>query len=143
MRRAAAFSVVACLAASLPSMAARAAERPHQTSSEAPVLVTADQVQYDQELGLVVARGNVEISQKDQILLADTVTYNQRTDTVTASGHVSLLQEPHVETLARLLQQRLDDSLARWAPGDGAGAGTGRSAAQAIRPSLVPAEMLR
>lgn len=58
-------------------------------------------------------------------------------------GHVSLLQEPHVETLARLLQQRLDDSLARWAPGDGAGAGTGRSAAQAIRPSLVPAEMLR
>ena len=92
MRRAAAFSVVACLAASLPSMAARAAERPHQTSSEAPVLVTADQVQYDQELGLVVARGNVEISQKDQILLADTVTYNQRTDTVTASGHVSLLQ---------------------------------------------------
>ncbi|WP_019832322.1 type I polyketide synthase [Sphingomonas sp. PR090111-T3T-6A] len=58
-------------------------------------------------------------------------------------GHVSLLQEPHVETLARLLQQRLDDSLARWAPGDGAGPGRGRPASAIIRPSLVPAEMLR
>lgn len=59
---------------------------------EAPVLFVADEVQFDQELGLVVATGHVELSQKDQILLADTVTYNQRTDTVTASGHVSLLQ---------------------------------------------------
>ncbi|MGH6968079.1 MAG: LPS-assembly protein LptD, partial [Stellaceae bacterium] len=50
------------------------------------------QVEYDQDLGLTVARGHVELDQADQILLADTVTYNQRTDTVTASGHVSLLQ---------------------------------------------------
>ena len=60
--------------------------------SDKPVLFLADEVQYDQELGLVVAKGHVEISQQDQILLADTVTYNQRTDTVTASGNVSLLQ---------------------------------------------------
>ncbi|HEY1503129.1 MAG TPA: LPS assembly protein LptD [Stellaceae bacterium] len=57
-----------------------------------PVLVTADELQYQQDLGLVVAKGHVELSQDDQILLADTVTYNQRTDTVTASGHVSMTQ---------------------------------------------------
>ncbi len=56
------------------------------------MLFTADEVQYDQELGLTVAKGNVELSEGDQILLADTVTYNQRTDTVTATGHVSLMQ---------------------------------------------------
>ncbi|HEY3919848.1 MAG TPA: LPS assembly protein LptD [Stellaceae bacterium] len=57
-----------------------------------PMLVTADELQYDQDLGLVVAKGHVELSQDDQILLADTVTYNQRTDTVTASGNVSMTQ---------------------------------------------------
>jgi len=57
----------------------------------APAVISADRLSYDEELGLVVASGHVEISQNDRILLADTVTYNQRTDTVTASGHVSLL----------------------------------------------------
>ena len=64
----------------------------HLPPPDKPVLFLADEVQYDQELGLVVAKGHVEISEQDQILLADTVTYNQRTDTVTASGNVSLLQ---------------------------------------------------
>lgn len=58
----------------------------------APIVFQADQVEYDDKLALVVAKGHVEISQNGQILLADTVTYNQRTDTVTASGNVSLLQ---------------------------------------------------
>ena len=56
------------------------------------MLFSADEVQYDEDLGLIVAKGNVELTQRDQILLADTVTYNQRTDTATASGHVSILQ---------------------------------------------------
>jgi len=80
-----------CLAAApLPALAA--APRQHAGDSNTPALFSADEVQYDQDLGLVVAKGHVEISQRDQILLADTVTYNQRTDTVTASGHVTLLQ---------------------------------------------------
>src|SRR5581483_8265140 len=57
-----------------------------------PFLLIADEVQYDEELGLTVAKGHVEISQLNQIVLADTVTYNQKTDTLTASGHVSLLE---------------------------------------------------
>ena len=74
--------------AALPSFAA---EAPRPTR-ERPVLFSADEVQYDQELGLTVAKGHVELDQGDDILLADAVTYNQRSDTVTASGHVALLQ---------------------------------------------------
>src|SRR5689334_15332026 len=57
----------------------------------APVVFQADEVQYDDQLALTVAKGHVEISQGGEVLLADTVTYSQRTDTITASGHVSLL----------------------------------------------------
>lgn len=79
--------VAALVAAAAPAAAQNAAH-----ASNKPILFQADQVEYDQDLGLTVARGHVELDQSDQILLADTVTYNQRTDTVTASGHVSLLQ---------------------------------------------------
>lgn len=56
-----------------------------------PMTFQADEVEYDQQLALTVAKGHVEIAQGPQILLADVVTYSQRTDTVTASGHVSLM----------------------------------------------------
>jgi len=62
------------------------------TRSSAPALLKADRVSYDQDLGIVVASGHVQISQNERVLLADTVTYNQRVDLVTASGNVSLLQ---------------------------------------------------
>lgn len=78
---------LALLAAARPAFAENPARAP-----KPPVLFQADQVEYDQDLGLTVARGHVELDQNNQILLADTVTYNQRTDTVTASGHVTLLQ---------------------------------------------------
>ena len=83
--------VVALIIAPIISFAAnnRLGVRPDKKT---PYLVTADDVQFDDELGLVIAKGHVEISQNDQVLLADVVTYNQRTDTATASGHVSLLQ---------------------------------------------------
>lgn len=92
MRRAAALCLGVLLAAPLPAMAADPGPRAGRGAGQTPVLFSADEVQYDEDLGLVVAKGHVELSQRDQILLADTVTYNQRTDTVTASGHVSLLQ---------------------------------------------------
>src|SRR5258708_3329132 len=74
---------------------ARAAPPPGDANA---MLFSADELQSDEELGLVVAKGHVEISQGLRTLLADTVTYNQRTDTVTASGNVSLL-EPTGEIL--------------------------------------------
>lgn len=63
-----------------------------QLSQDAPALMSADQVIYDEKLGVITATGNVEISQGERVLLADTVSYNQRTDVVTASGNVSLLE---------------------------------------------------
>src|SRR5215469_2739688 len=94
MRRRAVLTLVAGAAALLSFPDDRPAQAQNRIGgdSSAPVLFRADEVQYDQDLALVVAKGNVEIDQRDQIVLADTVTYNQRTDTVTASGHVSLLQ---------------------------------------------------
>jgi LPS-assembly protein len=91
MRRAAALSAIALLAVGLPSAWA-ADEKQRLGGSGNPVQFSADEVQYDQELGLVIAKGHVELSQGAEIVLADTVTYNQKTDTVTASGNVSLLE---------------------------------------------------
>lgn len=65
---------------------------------ELPALITADELRYDEELGVVTAIGNVEISRDERVLLADTVSYNERTDVVTATGNVSLL-EPSGEVL--------------------------------------------
>src|SRR5258707_12432704 len=61
--------------------------------TKAPVVFNAAEVTYDNELSLVVARGDVEITENGRTVLADTVTYNEKTDTVTASGHVSMIEE--------------------------------------------------
>jgi LPS-assembly protein len=61
--------------------------------SKAPVLITADQVTYDRDLGVVVASGHVEVSQDARVLKADTLTYNERQKTVSATGNVALLDD--------------------------------------------------
>ncbi|MEO5374163.1 MAG: LPS assembly protein LptD [Alphaproteobacteria bacterium] len=73
--------------------AAQGAEPPGagQTTDEPPVLITADEMDYDRELGTATARGHVEVTYQDRVLLADTVSYNSRQDVVTASGNVSLV----------------------------------------------------
>ena len=77
-------------------------------SREIPALLTADEISYDETLGVVVASGHVEISQGQRLLLADTVTYNQRTNVVTASGNVSLL-EPSGEVIFADYAELTDD----------------------------------
>ena len=69
-----------------------------QLSADLPVLLLADEINYDKELGTVVARGKVEIVQGSRTLLADAVSYNQKTDTVSASGNV-VLHEPTGEVV--------------------------------------------
>jgi len=59
---------------------------------EMPALISADQVTYDESLGVVTASGGVEIAQEGRVLLADSVSYNLRSNVVTASGNVSLLE---------------------------------------------------
>ena len=72
--------------------------RAQSYDENAPTLISADEVTHDDNLGVVTASGNVEISQSGRVLLADTVTYNQRTEVVTASGDVTLM-EPGGEVL--------------------------------------------
>jgi len=106
MRR---IAVAAILGLVLLAATAHAAQlgAPHTTvDRQAPYLFSADEVQFDKELGLVVARGRVEISQGDEILLADTVTYNQHTDTATASGHVTLMEPGGNLTFADFMELR-------------------------------------
>ena len=57
-----------------------------------PSLITADSITYDETLGIVTARGSVEISQDDRVLVADTISYNTNTDVVIATGNVALLE---------------------------------------------------
>ena len=76
----------------LAVLAARPAAAQQGPPLDVPALISADQVTYDENLGLVTASGNVEITQDERVLLADTVSYNLRTNVVTASGHISLLE---------------------------------------------------
>lgn len=57
----------------------------------------ADEVGHDENLGIFVARGNVEILREGRIVKADVVTYNERTKRITAAGNVVLL-EPDGDT---------------------------------------------
>lgn len=72
---------------------ASAAEAPPAAQAEdIPIELTADEVSNDQNLGIVTARGNVEISKDGRTLIADTVTYNRKDDVMTASGNITLLE---------------------------------------------------
>ena len=92
MMRRAAFGTALFIAigAVLIGMARAADEGPDPQQEN--VLIAADQVTYDEQLGVVVARGNVEIAQAGRVLMADTVTYNQRDDLMTATGDITLLE---------------------------------------------------
>lgn len=56
------------------------------------VLIDADELSHDRDLGLVKASGTVEVNYQGRTLLTDTLVYNQRQDMLTASGNVSLLE---------------------------------------------------
>lgn len=64
-----------------------------KTGKEASyVLLRADEATYDQNTGVVTARGNVEIAHGELVLRADTITYDEKNDKVVATGNVVLLE---------------------------------------------------
>jgi len=79
--------------------------------TDQPAVITADELLYDDELEIVVARGNVEISQGGRLLRADRVTYNRASRIVTASGNV-VLRETGGELLFAEYAE-LDDELSQ------------------------------
>ena len=74
---------------SLPALQAAAETN---TNANAPALITADEMSHDQNTGIVMARGNVEIFQDGRTLIADTVRYDVNADRVLASGNVSVTE---------------------------------------------------
>lgn len=97
---------LALLLAAAPGLADFTIGGRRGADKNAPIVFQADEVAYDDQLALTVAKGHVEISQGGEVLLADTVSYNQRTDTVTASGHVSLLMPTGEVVFADFMELR-------------------------------------
>ena len=98
----------AALAGIVPVSLVGSVHAQSRPSSDIPVLLSADEVLYNEDLGLVTASGKVEISQGDRVLQADSVTYNQKTNVVTASGNVSML-EPKGEVVFAEYIELTDD----------------------------------
>ncbi len=86
--------LVALLALNAPAAMAPAVAQTKTPAvgGDLPSLITADSISNDQTLGIVTARGHVEISQGNRVLVADTVSYNTNTDVVIATGNVALLE---------------------------------------------------
>ncbi|MDJ0942943.1 MAG: LPS assembly protein LptD [Kiloniellales bacterium] len=61
-------------------------------SSNVPALIQAEEINFDEDLGIVTAKGEVEITQGDRVLQADAISYNMRSEVVTASGNVRLVE---------------------------------------------------
>ena len=61
-------------------------------NKDTTVVLSADQLGFDQETGIVIARGKVEASQGDSILFAEQITYYQQTDKMIAQGNVTMMQ---------------------------------------------------
>jgi LPS-assembly protein len=80
--------------------AAAAAPAPAPANRESPVTFTADEVEYDQDRNLVIARGRVEAWQNERILRTDTFTYNRETGVAVAEGNVQLLEPDGQVTFA-------------------------------------------
>jgi LPS-assembly protein len=57
-----------------------------------PLVLIADRLERDDELGITTASGNVELAQAERIVIADVVTFNERDNVVTASGEVTILE---------------------------------------------------
>ena len=70
-----------------PSVLAQEVQQP-----PLPINFSADEMDFDKNLGIVTARGNVEIINDQRTMLADTVSYNQKTDVMTATGNITLLE---------------------------------------------------
>lgn len=62
------------------------------SATSGPALITADEVTYDEHLGVVTARGTVEISQGERVLRADVVSFNRLTNVVTATGNIVVIE---------------------------------------------------
>lgn len=67
--------------------------KPPTEKDNPEIYFSADEVENNQELSLITAKGNVEIIRDNITVKADKVIYNQKEDTITAIGNVILLDD--------------------------------------------------
>ncbi|HEC90114.1 MAG TPA: LPS-assembly protein LptD, partial [Alphaproteobacteria bacterium] len=82
----------------LPFSGAMAKGTKEKPAADVVLGLSANKVTYDRELGIITARGKVEISQQGRTLLSDTISYNQNKNVLTASGNI-VLMEPTGEVI--------------------------------------------
>ena len=70
------------------------------------VLLFADEVTYDDKKGIVIARGNVEVSQAGRIVIADSIIYDKDKDELSARGNVSLMEPTGEVAFAKQIKLR-------------------------------------
>src|SRR5271166_1356861 len=73
-----------------PPQAVAALPQQVSPNKAAPLLLQADDLIYDNKNHRVIARGNVEIYQDENVLLADEVIYDKTANTLSATGNVRL-----------------------------------------------------
>lgn len=73
-------------------------------TTDLPINFGADQMDVDNELGIVTARGNVEVLYGERSLQADTISYNQKADVLTANGNIVLLEPSGDVTFAEHME---------------------------------------
>ncbi|NBO18753.1 MAG: LPS-assembly protein LptD, partial [Proteobacteria bacterium] len=86
------FLSIAALVCAPPAALAQAPEAPTPSRTHQPVLLQADEIDYDQQNDVVFASGHVEIVQGESMVMADTIIYDQKRGQVQAMGHVSMLE---------------------------------------------------
>ena len=86
---AAALLVLAVALTAGPALALKGSEA---AKRKEPALLIADDLTSDEQLGLVIARGSVELAQGGRTVRADTVAYNQKSRVIVASGHVKMFE---------------------------------------------------
>ncbi|MFW0777722.1 MAG: LPS-assembly protein LptD [Rickettsiales bacterium] len=77
-------------------------------SEDDPVLLTATQMDYDQQNNIVTATGNVEVTQGQTVLLADKLVYDQFNNQVKAIGNVSMMDASGSVVFAEEVQLKDD-----------------------------------
>ncbi len=99
----------ACCAIAILIAARGTALAAHEGASS--VSLVADTLTYDQQIGIAIAEGRVEMLDGDRLLSADSVTYNEKSGLVSASGNVILTQKNGEVIFAEYME--LEERLSR------------------------------
>jgi LPS-assembly protein len=77
-------------------------------NNKLPLLLKADEINYHNQENIVIATGNVEISQGNEIIKADKIIFDRLAKIITAYGNVSMIDEAGNITFAQEMSLKDD-----------------------------------